>query len=60
MCWFLLLPAPRPKPAWSPGGDSSKKLAGALAPTRNPVVEKKSLKFKELEHVLIDKVEQLF
>jgi hypothetical protein len=28
--------------------------------TWNHVIEKKSLKFKELEHVLIGKVEQLF
>jgi hypothetical protein len=28
--------------------------------TWNLVIEKESLKFKELEHVLIEKVEQLF
>ena len=28
--------------------------------TWNHVIEKESLKFKELEHVLIEKVEQLF
>jgi hypothetical protein len=28
--------------------------------TWNHVIEKESLKFKELEHVLVEKVEQLF
>jgi hypothetical protein len=56
---LVLAPARATSETRLDGGGSSK-LAGALAPTRNPVVEKESLKFKELKHVLIDKVEQLF